>query len=189
VTVRPGSIEPRTKAMIEQRVMNYAQLGWISPEAAMAAIDGGTAESLASSYELDVERANLVIEKIRMGPDVLFAVPPRLMTDPMTGMQREVPGYMPRPEIDNLRIHKAVVSDWMKTTDFDRLDPAMQAAAMEYLAAIEQGLTQEKVKEAQEQQAMAASLGMGNAAAPQGSSPLPSLPATNGGQPQERQPQ
>jgi hypothetical protein len=192
VTVRPGSIEPRTKAMIEQRVMNYAQLGWISPEAAMAAIDGGTAESLASSYELDVERANLVIEKIRMGPDVLFAVPPRLMTDPMTGMQREVPGYMPRPEIDNLRIHKAVVSDWMKTTDFDRLDPAMQAAAMEYLAAVEQGLTQEKIKEAQEQQAMAASLGMGNAAAPQGASPLPSLPGMNGqsgGQPAQGPPQ
>jgi hypothetical protein len=39
----------------------------------MAAIEGGTGEKLIESYELDVARANLMLQKILAGPEVLFA--------------------------------------------------------------------------------------------------------------------
>lgn len=67
VRVNPDSIMPRTRDSVEQRVMNYATLGWITPEQAMAAIDNGTAEGLIDSYELAYERVNRIIQRIKDG--------------------------------------------------------------------------------------------------------------------------
>jgi hypothetical protein len=169
VTVLPGSLEPKTKEALEQKVMNYATLGWISPEAAMAAINGGTAEKLIESYELDVARANLVIQKLKAGPDVFFAIPPRF--DSRVG--REVEGWFPRP-FDNIGVHMAIFSDWMKTEDYDMAAPEIQEAAALYYETCEQLKAEEAAKAAAEQTLQAESLGMSNAAKPQGPTPLPS---------------
>ncbi|MCE3277788.1 MAG: hypothetical protein K0R13_3643, partial [Propionibacteriaceae bacterium] len=54
VRVLPGSIEPRTREGVERRVQWIVQTfpGHVSPEAAMAAIDGGIGEKLIEGYEL-----------------------------------------------------------------------------------------------------------------------------------------
>jgi hypothetical protein len=167
VRVAPGSIEPRTKAAVEQRIMTFAQAGWISPEAAMAAINGGTAEKLVESYELDVARANLMIQKIKEGPEVLFSGEMRIEPD-----GREVPAWMPRP-FDNIQVHKSVFEDWMKTNDYDTLPQPMQVAAETYYQGLLQLEAEKAAADAQAQQMQAESLGMANAAKPQLPPPMP----------------
>jgi hypothetical protein len=80
VRVSPDSIKPRTRESIEQKVMMFAQNGWITPEQAMASMNNGTAEGLIDSYELAYERVNRVIQRIKDGS---FLGDP----DPVTGEQ------------------------------------------------------------------------------------------------------
>lgn len=90
---------------------------------------------------------------------------------------------MPRP-FDNVAIQKQVFETWMKTTDWDHLDDAMQHAALIYYQALLDLETQQQVRAAQQQQQMAQQLGMQNAARPQGPSDMPSqrMPQLQGGQ-------
>ena len=196
VTVLPGSIEPRTRAANEQKIMSFAQQGWITPEAAMAAINGGTAESLANSYELDVARANEVIQMIRggtflrqpprpvfAGEDPGFEVEPEYqldqsgqpMLDPMSGEPivlvpgvpaTTMPGWMPRP-FDNPSVHLSVLSDWMKTPSFTELDEEGMRAANAYYAALQDIEIRKAQRDAELQNQQASALGMQNAAKPQ----------------------
>lgn len=210
VVVAPGSIEPRTRAAIEQKLMNLVQMfpGAFSPEQVMAAMEGGSAESLIESYELDTQRAHAVIQKIKLGPEVLFAEPPRPVApgeetqlapgppdpatgqpgppieqpiiDPDTGLPiTEVPGWLPRP-FDNIPVQKKVFEDFMKTSDFDSLEPGMKAACFQYYAVLDEQ-EQQKAEKAQARQAqMAEGMGMTNAASGPGGpggKPLPSMPA------------
>jgi hypothetical protein len=163
VTVLPGSIEPRTRQAVEQRVLAFADRGWVSPEAAMSAINGGTAEALVESYELDVARANMVIQKIRSGPDAFLSAPTR---------PDGTPSWMPR-KFDNLDVHKSVFEDWMKTSDYEYASAPVQEAANLYYDGLE-WLTAEKAQqEMAAQSAQAESLGMENAAKPQQATPTP----------------
>lgn len=170
VTVLPGSIEVLTRAANEQRVMAYAERGWISPQAAMAAISGGNAESLVQSYQKDVSRAHQVIRKIKLGPEVLFSGPPRFE------MGEEVDSWLPR-RFDNADVQISVFQDWAKTVEFDQLEPGMQEAAMIYLQALEQLKAQKQAEQAQAQAAMAESQGAANAARPQADIPTPEAAA------------
>ncbi len=213
VQVAVDSLLPRTKKMVEQRVMNFAQLGWISPEAAMSAINSGSGEALIDGYELDKKRAFQVIRSIKDGS--FLTQPPRPVfpnedagpaldennepiiigmqpgeIDPLTGMQgepqpqyqmaTEVPGWMPRQGIDNIGVHRTVFSDWLKTTDYERLPDDRKEAAHNYYAA----LLDLEMKEAQRamelQSQQAQEMGEMNAAKPQAASPMPSLPGMNG---------
>lgn len=182
VQVLPGSLEPRTRAAVEQRVMNYAQMGWISPEAAMAAIDNGSAEKLIESYELDVSRANLVIRKLRTGE--FLNEPPRPAfpgeeaLDPDTGAPlEEIPGWMPRALVDNIVIHKAIFSDWFKTDEWDRLPSETKQASLIYYRALLDTEAKEAERQTQLQAEEAEARGMANASLPPGPTPQASLPA------------
>ena len=182
VRVAPGSLEPRTRQAIEQRVMNFAQLGWVSPEAAMAAINGGTADKLVESYELDIARANLVISKIRSGTfleePMRPVFPGEEAIDPETGLPlEEVPGWMPRESVDNVAVHRAVFADWFKTDEWDSLPPEQKEASLLYFSALQQIEMREaqRAQELQAEQAMAQ--GMNNAAKPDMGTPQSSLPA------------
>lgn len=184
VTVLPGSVEPRTRAAIEARILSYADRGWVSPEAAMAAMNGGTAENLILSYELDVERAGQIIQSIKDG--TFHATPPRPVfagEDPGWAIDEQgneivgqmaitVPGWMPRP-FDNPRVHLSVFGDWMKTADYGVLGPEEQQAASHYYAALLSIEAMQAAKEAEQQQQLAQGLGMSNAARPQGPPPTP----------------
>jgi hypothetical protein len=56
----------------------------------------------------------------------------------------------------------------MKTTDWDRLDPAMQHSALLYYQALLSLEQKQAMEAAIQQQQMAEQLGMGNASKPQG---------------------
>lgn len=154
VVVLPGSLEYRTRQAVEQRVMNFAQLGWISPQAAMAAINGGHAEWMVEDYELDVARQNLEIQMMREGE-----IPPDAR------------------EFDNHQVHVQVLESWMKTPDYAAQDETIQAAAENHRQQHKLLLAQEREQEQQAQAAQAEQLGMQNAARDQAGKPSPSLPA------------
>lgn len=168
VTVLPGSIEPRTRAILEQRIMTFAQMQWISKEAAMAALNGGSAEALIDSYELDIYRAHSILEKIKEGPQAFLAAPPGPDGKPV---------WMPRP-FDNIDVHKTIFEDFMKTQEWDLLPPPVQEATRLYYDGLLALEAEKLAREAQQQQMMAEGLGMANAARPQGPSDMPSTPGT-----------
>lgn len=224
VRVSAGSIEPQTKEWLEQKVMNFAQLGWITPEQAMAAINSGSADALIKDYEYDKARANLIIRKIKdgsflqagerpvmpsedagpqldemgmpipvMGPDGPVMTPGEV--DPMTGMEGEpqpqyvqattVPAWLPRP-FDKIRVHKTQFETWMKSADWDRLDPPSMEAANQYYDALLRLEAKQQADQQQAQDQAAQQMGDFNASKPQQASPLPSLPSgMNGNAPQQ----
>jgi hypothetical protein len=166
VRVFPGSIQPMTRQAIQDR-LNFlitAFPGAISIEQAQAALEGGTAEDLIRGYELDVARAWRIVQKIKLGPEILFNQPPRMEYDPVQG-PREVPAWMPRKQ-DNLAVHFQVFGDYLKTDDYDNQPPDVQEAFNLYYAGLEYLKLQKEQQAAQQQQAMAEGLGMQNAAKP-----------------------
>ncbi len=69
VRVNAASLEPRTRATNEQRIMNIANMfpGYFPPEVLISALEGGSAEKLIEGYEDDVSRINRIISLIRSG--------------------------------------------------------------------------------------------------------------------------
>ena len=94
----------------------------------------------------------------------------------------EVPEWMPRPDIDNIRVHKQQFSDWLKSSDWDALDPPGKEAGLLYLKTLLDLEAKEAQREAELQQQQAEQMGTQNAAKPQMAAPLPSLPSANGQQ-------
>jgi hypothetical protein len=162
----------------------------LSPEVAMAAIDGGVAETLSQSYMLDVQRAYRIIRCIEGGPDVLFSQEPQVRTeaDPMTGqmMMVEVPWWMPGP-YDNVRIWKQVIGDYLKTDECLHLEEGMRAAAQEIYNGLLMQEMREAARQAQMQSQIAADQGLQNAAAPQVKA-FPSQPSPSGTESQPASP-
>jgi hypothetical protein len=74
---------------------------------------------------------------------------------------------MPRP-FDNVSVQKEFFENWMKTTDWDRLEPAMQHSALLYYQALLSLEQKQAMEAAIQQQQMAEQLGMGNASKPRG---------------------
>lgn len=188
--VAPASIEPRTKTSMEQKVFAFADRGWITPEQAMAAIEGGYGADLITSYELDVGRITRIIARLKTGEQAMFGTadapaPSRTEVqntqDPNTGQTItktvSVPDYMPR-RFDNIPVQQSVLEDWMKTEEFETLSPGLQNTAMEIYTAM---LQIEADKQAQAQAAVdaqAQAAGTQNAARSGGASGMPD--ATSG---------
>lgn len=204
VRVSADSLATRSRKAVLEEVLLFADRGWISPQAAMAAINGGIAERVFQSYVYDYGRANHLIQMIKRGPGELFrSSRPRPGRDgelivnldafdrasvmeqawraangerPLS--EREVPGWMPRP-FDNVDIHREVFETWMKTAEWDRLpDEAREIATLYHDALVEIAQRQQlEAQAAQQQQARA--LGEANAAKPQQAAPTPDqrLPA------------
>lgn len=196
VRVFPDSIAPRTKEAVEQRIMNYAQLGWIGPEEAMASIEQGTSDAMTSRLMREEARVGRIIQRIKVGPDALAAMPdlptgqmekfpdPSGAIDPMTGqpvmvetgMPEYAPGWMPRYS-DNLKVFRAIFEDWMATEEFERLPRPSQDAAATVYAGVMQLEAQKAQDQAMAQQAQAEQYGMDSAAAGPKPKPNPSFPA------------
>lgn len=189
VTVLPGSLQQLSKSEMLNRLQWIAQTfpGYLSPEAALAALDGGNAQNLVRSYELDVARVSRIIQKIRDGS--VMDMPTRNETDPQTGapmmdpatgQPAEVPTYMPMRDVDSVVIWRKMIGDWMKTPDYERLsaeNPGMGEVPKQILAAINQLEMQEQQRQMAAQAAQAAQLGMSNASKPPGFTPMPDAPA------------
>lgn len=185
VRVSPDSIEPKTRSALERRVMQYAELGWVGPEDAMTAIETGTSERVLRSLAQDEARIGRIIQRIKEGPDVLFAMPNlptgRMLPPTPENPQGEpefVPGWMPRPT-DNLAVWRVTLSDWMKTEEFEELPPEMQNAAAQIYAGVLELEAQEQQRMMEAQAAQAEDLGMRNASKPQEGKRSPSLPGSS----------
>lgn len=170
VVVLPESIEPRTRQSLEQRVMAYAQLGWISGEKAMDAIEKGTAADLVDSFQLDQARAQRILQRIIAGPE-------NFLSEPLVPGPDGTPtaSWMPRKGVDSIPVHRSIFSDYAKTRDFEQLDPPQQEAVMLYLSGLDWIERQQQEQMMMQQTAAAQSLGAQNAAKPQTAAPLPSM--------------
>jgi hypothetical protein len=194
VRVLPQSIESQTREAVKQDVTLYAQLQWIGPEDGIQAIKDGTTDNIGADFEYDRGRAYEIIQKIKQGPAVLFAMPTEFrdvevpvtdpmgmpVPDPMTGQPLtrtqmvEVPGWMPR-EVDNVAIHKAIFARWMKSAEWGMLDPGMREAARLYWRALDE----EEQKRMMQRQALQSAQASGHGAANAAKNPvepMPSLP-------------
>lgn len=69
VRVKPGSLEPITRAVIEQRIMNVAGMfrDYFPPEVVLAALSSGDFDRLTESFEEDEAQAHFIISQIRAG--------------------------------------------------------------------------------------------------------------------------
>ncbi len=184
VTVLPGSLQSLSQNQMLQRIQFVQQNwpGWLSPEAALAALDGGAAQTLVRGYELDVARIDQIIASIRDG--TIMEYPTREEVDPMTGMPLtdenglplQVPFFMPMADVDNLTIWKQRLGDWMKTPDYQRVPEFARDMAQKILAAVNQLQAREAQQQALMQQATAAQMGMANAVKAPGPASQPSAP-------------
>lgn len=156
VRVFPGSLEPKTKTAATQQIMNYADRGWITPQQAMAAIDGGTAESLAMGYQLQVSLAQRRIQQILALAGTLDTATP-----PEQFAKAGIPDATPADDHD---IHRDVIHQYMATVDFERQPDAVKTVLQLLDLQHEQLQAQAVAKAAQEQMENAQELGMGNAA-------------------------
>jgi len=161
VKVAPGSIQPRTRAEIERRVMAFAQTfpGWLTPEAAWAAINGGTAEQLVEDYELDVSWANHCIQLLRGLAD-------------MSTLPEQIPRARP---FDNHPVQVHVLQTWCKTQDFASQAPGVQEQTQLLIEQHQQLQAQDQAKAQAQQIQTAEQLGMANATKPS-SAQMPSVP-------------
>lgn len=190
VRVFPSSIEPLTRQNVEQRVIAFADRGWVSPEEAMHAIDAGTAQGLLDRVERAEARVQRVIRRIKKGPEALvqmgyrvappgFELPPGQML-PEGAPPGTVPGWLPLPW-DNIRVWRSVMEDWFQTEEAELLPIETQTFANAIYSAVLAIQAQQEMQAAMAQQTMAQDLGMANAAQPQGPSPSPDMPALGQG--------
>jgi hypothetical protein len=175
VRVLPASLTPITRSGIQDQLTWLAQIfpGWLNPEAALAALTSGDMSQLSESYWLDVGRANTIIQKIRDGS--VMSMPDRIVTTPGGG-QQSVPSFMPR-DGDDLKVWKSMFSNYLKTDDFNRLDPGLQEVVHLVWAGIEQLETEQAQRAADLQNQMAAQNGLQNAA----KMPVKQMPSLPGG--------
>lgn len=169
VTVSEASIEPRTRESQEAKIVMFADKQWISPEKAMQALHSGSADEIIDSFELDIGRVHRQISQLKLlgqNPTLQgLPVPPEAL----------IP--MAKPRIDNHQVFISVITDWMKTVDFERQPELVQVAAENWLEQHEQAIQKAQLQEAQMAGIMAQSQGMGNAAAPQTPAGAPSQPS------------
>lgn len=163
VHVNPGSIEPRTRAAQEAKIIMYAERGWLPPHQVMAALNAGNADQIIDDFELDVAKAAREIQQlIAMGRGEgygpVFAAP-----------------------TDNHQVHKDVLGAWMKTEDFERQDEEVKMAAMWHWEQHSVELMLEQMQAAGEQLQAAQDKGMqGAAEGGTGDTNLTSLPGLEG---------
>jgi hypothetical protein len=173
IRVVPGSMQARSRQQIQQELA-WIQANWptyLTPEVAIAASHNGTAEDLVRRYDLDMSRVNGVIQDILDGtvmdrPARQAMVPMQdPLTDQMSMVPQEIPSYMPT-DVDAIPIWKSMFSDWMKTQEWEQLQPDQQGISNQIWQAI---LMQESHAQQQAQAAqigLAEQLGQANAAKP-----------------------
>ena len=176
VTVLPGSLEVKSRTQIRDEVLAYADRGWVSPQVAMAAINGGNAEKLIQGFELDMARANRIIQAIVKG--TVMDLGTWVTTDPISGESVEQPIYMPT-ESDNTDIWKTVFADFRKTEAYSALAPEMQEATNLIYSGILAHEAAEQQRQMMAEAAKAAQLGMSNASRPT-TTGTPSMPGSTG---------
>lgn len=195
VQVLPGSLEARTRAAIEAKIAQINQMfpGYFPPPVVISALNSAQPERLIESYEKDEIRAYRIIALIKSG--AFWKVPPRPvmpgeeapLVDPVSGepvidystgkpfQMTHVPGWMPR-NFDNADLHKQILENWMKTSDYEELDDEAKQAAMLYYKALLDLQSRAAQRRAELQTTMAEQAGAANAAKAGEPKVMPSMP-------------
>ena len=206
IRVLPGSLEYLTRDQITQRVLAYADRGWITPQQAMVAISSGNADVLIQSLELDIARIDRIIQKIMdgsvmdmptrmetiqtpqpvMGPDGVTPLVDPATGQPQTSMaevREEVPGWMPMDMVDDLSVWRSRLGDFMKTDAYIDLSREMQETAKLIMQAVDDLQRRQAERQVQQQNAQAEQLGLNNAAKPVQAKGVPDQSQPAGEQP------
>lgn len=169
VTIRPGSIEPRTRAGVEARVMMLVDRQLIGREKALAALDGGFAEGLLDDIADDQAKQQREIQQILALPEA-FALGDEAL------ILKRTPDA---DDFDNHDVHLDELHRFMKQQEFEVLHPAVQAVIREHERQHKEFVMQEQLQAQAQQVQQAERLGMANATRPT-SKPMPSAPGMNG---------
>ena len=141
------------------------------------AIRNKNLDLLTYSYDLDAQRANTIIQRILDG--TVMEMPEVELVNPTNGQPITVQAWMPGPQ-DDVDVWDKIFSDWMKTDQYENLEPKDQeVAVLIYGGVIRQRIAKAQL-EAQMQMQQAQDLGMGNAAKPQTPGAPPSTPGSQG---------
>ena len=171
VRVAPESISPLTREALEQKLTFYAQMGWVDPQKAIAAIQAGTAEGIVQSYELQIrsEQRNIQRAVALAGTLTPFAT----ASDFAKAAIPEAKPY------ENQKIRMQVLTDFFSSSEWDYLPPEVQHV-LELLYQQRKMLQQQEVmQQMQETAALSQQLGSANAARPTqpgGGTNMPSPP-------------
>jgi hypothetical protein len=125
VRVLPGSLVPMSRDAIQAKITAICQLfpGYLSPEAAISAMENGTGEEIIQDYENHVARANRIIQRVKDGTmmDMPTTINPKAFElDPEGHPAGPLPGWMPRP-FDRTEIHKHVFETFLTTEEWELL--------------------------------------------------------------------
>jgi hypothetical protein len=176
VRVSKESIQTHGRAQIMQEI-EFVQTNWpgaITPEAAMAALHGGSGDALLRGYQLDVATAWDMVQRLKGGPAAAAAMGWRQdmdFGDPALGFM--VPAWTPR-KVDNIAVWKQVFGDSMKEDAYRQYPAETQHLYDMVYDALDYQEQQRKMQVVAQEQGMAATLGGMNAARPQGPAPLAS---------------
>lgn len=158
VRVKPETISPLTREALEQKLNFYAQMGWIDPQRAIAAVQAGSAEGIVQSYELQIRSEQMNIQRA-----VALAGTLTPYASPADFAKAAVPIAKP---YENQKLRMSVLTDFFASPAWDNLPPPVQQV-LETLYAQRKVLVQREVmQQAQETAMMAQQLGSTNAARP-----------------------
>lgn len=163
VTVRPGSIEPRTRAGVEAKVFALVDRQLIAREKALEALEGGFADGLLDDIADDQAKQQREIQQIIALGDLALA-------------GGEAPDA---DDFDRHDVHLDELHRFMKTHEFELLPSAVQEVFRLHEQQHKMFVQQEQMEQAAQQVQQAEQLGMANATRPT-SKPMPSAPGMNG---------
>jgi hypothetical protein len=201
VRVSPASIEPRTRAAQEAKIMTFLERGWVPIHQAMAALNGGTADKLIDDFELDIdkqyreiqrmvviqkedadklpkledERDRIIGEAEMMGQPISETQAAELAMEGFVAAVGEIGPQV--EEGDNHVVHIDVLSQWMKTRDFEDQSEVVQGLARAHRSQHQQLADLEAQKQAMMQSQEAQDMGQQNASRPGESKGQPSQPS------------
>jgi hypothetical protein len=185
VYVDPTQLTPRSRAAQEAKVMTFVTNGWIPIHQAMAALNAGTAERLIDDFELDIARQHREIKQIiAIAGENADGIPDVTEVVQNTGMEPEQAMELLHAAIleigptvedfDNHEIHIDVISQWMKTVDFEEQPDVVKGVARAHRDQHSQMMAAVQMQQQQAQAGLAEQQGQENAAKPPGEKPEPS---------------
>jgi hypothetical protein len=168
VRVAEASIEPRTRASQEAKIMLFADKQWISPQRAMSALQGGLADAIIDDFELDIARVHRQIQQLCM-----------LGKDPELQRTPDPSALIPEAKpYDNHEVFVDIIKGWMKTPDFENEAPLIQEAALNWLEMHEFAIQEKAMQDAAQLNTQAEAQGQQNAGKDQGApKPMASRPS------------
>lgn len=158
VRVRPESISPLTRDALEQKLNFYAQMGWIDPQKAIAAVQAGTAEGIVQSYELQIRSEQ---RNIQRAVALAGTLTPYATAEDFA--KAAVPIAKP---YENQKLRMSILTDFFASPAWDNLPPEVQHVLEVLYQQREALMQQEVMQQAQQTAMMAQQLGSTNAARP-----------------------